>query len=371
MKIGILTFCNGENFGASLQCYALKSVINELGYDVEVINFYKKAQYGNRWLPSKAKVARIFYEIPYKNSLYIRKKKFEKFNSEMLLIDRNGRVNEESMSEYCKKYNIIIFGSDQIWNLDSRVYDKSKIYFGEFTFIGKKISYAASFGDDIKLAEQNSKYIFNNISKFTSVSVREKTGQKFLNSIGINAVQSPDPTLLLDSHIWRGLIDVNRLIKQDYILYYSVNCRKYSWKVAQRLSEQTGLKVINIVPHPKIIASGFTNYYDVGPMQFLNLIFNSSYVVTNSFHGTVFSIIFKKPFLSVFDEINGKKVLEERKHTLLSELGLLDHEVVMSSNIDKPLINAMENYNFDNAMDILSKMRIDAKEYLKESIDND
>jgi hypothetical protein len=371
MKIGILTFCNGENYGASLQCFALKQTIEKMGYNVEVINFYKQAEYGKEKLLSKAYIARMIYNLPFKKSLRRRTVKFEEYNSGMLSIFKKQKITEELIAKHCDKFDLIVFGSDQIWNLDSRVYDKSKVYFGDFDFDGKKISYAASFGDDIKFAEENAEYIINKLSQFHRVSVREKSGNDFLINVGIDCVQSPDPTLIVNESLWEELVSVNRIIKQDYILYYSVNCRKYSWRVAQKLSKETGLEVINLVPHPKIIGAGFKQRYDIGPIEFLNLVRNASYVVTNSFHGTVFSIIFQKPFLSVFDEINGEKVIEERKHTLLNNLGLTDHEITGSTIINEELINTIKDYDFSLSKKRLIGLREGAIEYLKEGLCDD
>lgn len=366
-KVGILTFFGGRNYGAALQCYALQITLKKLGVDAEVIKFKKEKVYGklkgkfSNYL-SKAYLARKIYAIPYIFQLKKKDRNFDNFFKKYFNFGTKDVISEDSIDKYVKKYETIIFGSDQIWNLNPKIYDRSKIFFGDFNYSGKKVSYSASFGDSINDAKMNKEYIKDKLSKFNSISVREKSGCDFLRDIGISSKLTVDPTMLLSSVEWDKLIDSTPVINGRYILYYSVNCRKYSWIIAKKLSKLTGLQVINLVEHPKIIGSGFKNYYSAGPIEFLNIIKNAEYVVTNSFHGTIFSIIFKKKFIPAFDENNGKIKIEERKYSILK---LLKLDNLIKTNSSKISLEEMENIYNRNIDELLKNIVNDSINYLE------
>lgn len=371
-RIGILTFHDGKNFGASLQCYALKKMLEKIFIDdqIDVVNFKKDRIYGNKNKVSINFIARKLYTSLYNNSIKKSNLKFDNFLKENLDIDTEVVIKEENIEDYIKDFDILFFGSDQIWNMNPKIYDRSHIFFGEFKFSGKKYSYAASFGDNLEYAEKNKDYILDKLKCFEKISVRENDGNEFLNRNGIESNQVVDPTLLLNEFEWNSLISKECLINHKYILYYSVNCRKYSWEIAKRLSKLVGLQVINIVPHPKIIMAGFKNYYSAGPLEFLNLVKNAEYIVTNSFHGTIFSIIFKKKFIPVFDEINGEIKIEKRKYSLLEAIDMTSMANTISSDISKIDFNSIYSKKTD---ELLKKFIENSKEYLidiKEHLDD-
>jgi len=360
-KVGLLTFHRGYNYGASLQCYALLKKIKDNNIPVEVIDFYKKKKYGNKRISFNL-IARNIYNFFYKKQLEEKKNRFDLFNENLLTISEIKNIFEDDI--YLKKINFdkyyekIVFGSDQIWNLDKKIYDRSDIYYGDFDFSGNKVAYAASFGDDLDEEKNNINFIKKNLRKFTSISVREESAMKFLEQIGIESKVVVDPTLLLEKEEWYNIIPPERIIEGKYILYYSVNCRKYSWNVAKKISKATGLKVINLTEHPKIIRSGFKNYYKAGPLEFLNILKNAEYVVTNSFHGTVFSALFNKKLVVAFDDFEGEIIKEERKYNLLEKLFLLDRIKTKDKDID---INNIQHCDCDEQ---ISHLREFSNNYL-------
>lgn len=370
MKIGILTFCNGYNYGAILQCYALQEFLKSKKIDAEVINFRKERKYSKYGLNilSPAFTLRKLYSFKYKNDI---KKKHDKFNSffkNSISFYPENSISENDISEYAKKYNIIIFGSDQIWNLSDKIYDKSRIFWGDFEFSGKKISYAASFGDSLEIAQENIEYVKYMLQSFTNISIREKSGSKFLEQNGIRNTHVVDPTLLLKKEKWIELCKSSGYKKnpEKYILYYSVNCRKYSWKVAKKLAKITGLKVINLEEHPKIIGANFINDYTEGPSEFLDLINKAEYIVTNSFHGTIFSIIFQKRFIPVFDFSDGKIIKEERKYSVLEMAGLLN---LITTSVDKIDISKYDGIDYNLVSKKLSKKINQSYKFLENSLE--
>lgn len=371
MKIGILTFCNGYNYGAILQCYALQKFLRNKNFEAEVINFRKEKKYnknGYNFL-SPAFTLRKIYSLKYKNDIKIKRNKFDTFFKENINFYPNEAINEEDVSEYAKEYDIIIFGSDQIWNLNDKIYDKSKIYFGDFEFGGKKISYAASFGDSIDVAKENIEYVKKMLDSFSAISVREKSGCEFLEQNNIKNTFVVDPTLLLSKIEWESLCKESdyKKIPSKYILYYSVNCRKYSWKIAKKLSKMTGLKVINLEEHPKIIGANFINDYTEGPCEFLSIIKNAEYVVTNSFHGTIFSLLFQKKLIPVFDSNNGEIIKEERKYSVLEAAGLLDIITTPEKDID---IKKYTNIDYSMVSEKLGKIIDTSCDFIESNVVN-
>ena len=370
MKIGILTFIGVENCGALLQAYALNQKLKEFGNEVELINLISNNEYERKnksSLKNRAFLARKIYYLMHFKSIKKRKIMFNKFREEYLPIyPKERKIYESELADICKKYNCLVCGSDQIWSQDPKLYDRSDAYFINFQFDGKRVSYAASFGDNLDYAEKNKNHIIPFIQKFDSVSVRETIAKEFLNNNDIKCEVTIDPTLLISKTEWEK-ISILPNIKEDYILYFSVNSRKYSINVAKKLSKRTGLKVIEINPHPKSWNSGFKKKYGIGPREFLGYILNAKYIVTNSFHGTVFSILFNKPFLAAFDEKEGKLVKENRKYTLLEMLKLQDCIMTESKMIDLSIINKICWEEINNNLENIKKESIN---YLKKNVYN-
>ena len=368
MKIGILTFIGVENCGALLQAYALSTKLTELGNEVELINLISNNEYNrknNSALKNKAFLARKIYYLFYSKSIKIRKEKFNDFRNNYLpIIPKEKKIYENELENNCEKYDYLVCGSDQIWSQDPKLYDRSDAYFINFPYKGKRISYAASFGDNLDYVEKIKEHIIPYLKKFNSISVREDEAKEFLEKNQIKCEVTVDPTMLISKKDWEK-ISIEPAEKEDYILYFSVNSRKYSINIANKLSKQTGLKVIELNPHPKSWNSGFKKKYGIGPREFLGYISRAKYIVTNSFHGTVFSILFKKPFLAAFDEKDGRIIKENRKYTLLEKLELQDCITTESKKIDLQIIN---NINWKKSIKDLDKIKNDSICYLKKNI---
>lgn len=369
-KVGILTFHAAYNYGAVLQAYALKEEIKNLGYECKIINFRSKSQIKkysviNTTKFNKAVLAKNIQNIFYIKQIKGRNEKFEKFINQKLDIYPKESISEKEIEKVINEFDYIICGSDQIWNLSEKVDDKNMCYFLNYKGNFKKISYAASFGDSIKEIEKDKDEILPLLKDFNYISVREKDAQKFLEKNAIKSQLTLDPTLLMKKEEWKTLLkDVD--IKKPYILYYSVNSRKYSINITKKVAKALGgIQVINLVLHPKSNFSGFKYEIDYSPEEFLTLVNNAKMICTNSFHGTVFSIIFEKPFIAMFDMKNNEIIKEERKYTLLKNLGLENkiYTENMEINVDKILET---NYNKVNQK--LECLKMKSIEFLKESL---
>ncbi|MDD7317918.1 MAG: polysaccharide pyruvyl transferase family protein [Prevotella sp.] len=310
MNIAILTFSKENNYGANLQCYALSKVLENLGHSVRIIDYQLPRRY------SKNPIYNLYQ--------YIQLIKFKSFRDKYFPPFTRKYTSKEELVNHCPKADCYIVGSDQVWNPDITRQAGTLTYF--FDFLpddAKRISYAASFGiDDIEKLD-NRLEVEELLKKFEALSVREHTGVELCNRlIGVKPVLALDPTLLLgDFSAFTNNVETNRLNtfffnqKKDY---YAI-----SLDIADRFNAE-----------PYILGNykrkkGFSNISFCGVEQWLNSLANSRFVLTDSFHCTVFSILYHRNFI-VFN-MPGKS---NRALTLLKELNL-EHRLCLN----------MEDYN--------------------------
>ena len=283
----------------------------------------------------------------------------------MLDVYPDNWIDETKLKQILNDFDYIVCGSDQIWNISEKVDDKSICYFLNCNGNFKKISYAASFGDNIIEVEKQKEKFIPLLKDFSNISVRENDAKEFLKLNGIDSELTIDPTLLLDKMEWNNIAK-DLEINEPYILYYSVNSRQYSIDITKKISKKmNGIKVINLVLHPKSGLSGFEYKIDCNPEEFLALVKNAKMICTNSFHGTVFSIIFEKPFIAMFDMHDGQMIKEERKYTLLKELGLESRIYTVKSKID---VEKILDTDYKESKKKLDDLKRKSLEYIKESL---
>ncbi|MEQ8155644.1 MAG: polysaccharide pyruvyl transferase family protein [Clostridiaceae bacterium] len=365
-KLGIMTFHAAYNYGANLQAYALLKTVNQFS-DAQILNFRPESQFMrdkkfNIKQISKVYLARKLYYLCNSKSIRKRNELFERFISEKLNAPLSDAVHEYELEEYSKNFDMILCGSDQIWGRSSKLYDRTMAYYINFPFHGKRASYAVSFGDNLDEVRNEEEELLPLLKKFDSISLREADAQRYLNGKGIEAKVNVDPTMLISQEEWSELAGSTPICDKPYVLYYTVNAREYSIKMANKTSEILNLPVISLTIHPKIVGKGFINKIEAGPIEFLNYLKFADFVVTNSFHGTIFSVIFEKPFVAVFDSKDGKLIREDRKANILEMLGLDSHMVKKESDID---IDFYKNYDFKYAKMKLETLKNDSINYLK------
>ena len=322
MKVEIITCHDVYNVGAGLQAYALQTYLTDAGHDVEIIDY--KPDYLSRHYRLDY-VANPKYDRPVIRQLYLlaklwgrlraknsdKKKQFDAFRSEKLRLSGQQYHSNEDLRKNCPAADVYIAGSDQIWN---PLFDNGKdpAFFLDFVKKGKRISYAASFAvdelpDDVKRQDQAW------LSDFNAVSVREKSGVKILDKMGISAVQTCDPVFLLDTGNWNSLMQNMQSSRYAYIYDFD----------GSNLIDQVLAEI-----KPDRIVSYFNNHQaDVhktcGPEQFLGYLFNAETVISNSFHATAFSLIFHKEFYVV----GRKEAINTRMIDLLETVGLRDRYI--------------------------------------------
>lgn len=338
MKIGVITFHRAINYGAVLQTYALQKRINEKGYKCEVIDYqcdafkdgYKAFKIYSKSL--KGIVSSII-QYPYKTN---KNRKFKDFINKKISISKEFYVS----SNICRTndiYSKFIVGSDQVWNCNLTNFDKT--YFLDFVKKDEmKNSYAASFGFS-EIPEDKISDYKSALSGYNYLSVREHSGQYMVNElINRKATIVLDPVFLLSSDQW-GKIAVQPNLNEKYILIYYLNDIKV-FEQAKKLSEITGYKVVciqNSMKRP--IKAKYIN--NAGPEEFLGWFKNATYVITDSFHGTAFSIIFKKQFWALLNTSKDNK--NSRIISVLEQMNLEDRILTVNKQID---INIRIDYNY-------------------------
>ncbi len=326
-SVGIITFHNAHNCGALLQTFALQETLKCMGYEVKIINYkdkeitrnYKLIRYSRK---NPFKTIKFLYESVkfYK----INKQRYDAFNN---FINHNLRLtklyqNTKSLKEDFPKFDYYITGSDQVWNvklIGRKAIDAYTLNFGNNNI--KRISYAASIGKsniDKRYQEQYRK----NISKLDYISVREETAKRVLKKMIDKPIEVVlDPTFLLTRNEWDNNLTKYKKYKEKYILIYLMEENEECKKIVEYLSEKTGMKVIHF-KREKIYKNELDNGYTCDPLEFVNMIRQAEYVVTNSFHATVFSIIYNKKFFTI-----PHSKVSSRTMDLLNTMGLKNRSI--------------------------------------------
>lgn len=339
-KIATVTFHRAHNYGAVLQAYALEKNINKK-YNAEILDYYDEKIFDQyKTIRFSGKNFFVFAKRLVKDILNFRIINQKRYNNFNLFIKSSLKLSNKYTYKNIKglakdNYNVLITGSDQVWNPDI-VGELSDIYtlnFGDAKI--KRISYAASIGNS-RIEEKYKEEYKKKISKIDYISVREEDGKKALEEIIDKPIEVVlDPTLLLTQEEWDKEIQECTNEKEKYILAYVVEENEEYRKIVNYLSEKTGLKIIHFEKRNKyknILRSAYTD----GPLEFVNLIKNAEYVIATSFHATVFSIIFHKKFFIVPHKKTGSRVTN-----LLEKLGIKNRTAYTLEDFEKI------DYNFE------------------------
>ena len=354
MKIGILTFSCADNYGALLQAYALKKTLEGRGHTVEIINYqdkriislYKIFAFNRESLGGFLKsFIKSCLKILQKETS--KKTKCNSFRNKYLSLTKKVyKIDEVSQLEF----DAIIVGSDQVWNVKST--RQNVAYFLPFDNSITKISYAASCGST-DVIKDNVDFFNQNLSRFDYISVREPSSANLLRSLfpNLDIYTASDPTLLASQDIWDQLI-VHRIISKKYVLIYRMTYNSLIEKTALEYAKNNNCIVVSVSnfnrPH-KI--KGIKDIRGIGPKEFLNLIYYADFVVTDSFHATAFSLIFKKQFASISHDTLGSRTVD-----LLFSLNL-NYRIVSSDERIQFVISNIIDYN-----DVSKKLAENRKE---------
>lgn len=319
-KVGIITVPYYENFGSVLQAFALKTYIEKYqGYRADIIPFQPKYQ-----------------EYIYFRDLGLQKKYLEKqelfnqFRKEHLDLPQKP-VDEDELQSF--NYDYYIAGSDQIWNPE--ITKLHSAYFLKFAPKDKvKISYAASMALNPKKQTVNDKIFANLIPNLDYISIREKTHQNYLQQFTHKKVETViDPTMLLNAEDYTEIISENSDMKEPYLLLYFLTHDSSAVDYGNMMAKKFGLKLIHyFADYPdRVFINDSKSFAFAGPKEFLGYVKNASLVLTNSFHGTVFSILFERPFYTY----TAKRDMLSRVLDLTEMLGLEDRRFNSQTDLSK------------------------------------
>lgn len=357
MKTYTITCHNVYNYGASLQAFALQKFLLSRGIDNKIIDYmpeYLSWHYHFRWWISPRgshygllkKCAPLRFCYVFRRYLrdvmsLKRKRAFDTFlESNMVLTKRCTTVDE--INKCVANADILIAGSDQIWNSYSLENGLDSAFYLDFgPCDAKRISYAASFGVNI-VKENTRKFVVEKLHRFNKLSIREEKGQHLLESLGFASTVVSDPVFLLEPAEW-GKIQGSKHIEGQYVLLYAIgSASKEMMKMASQIEKETGCKLISIRSNNPI--DKVSEVKDAGPAEFVDLIKNATYVLSNSFHATAFSLIFQKHFYSFS---YGSHKTSERIVNLLHSVGLDDRYNPDEFDKTKIIEYSMVNFKLD------------------------
>lgn len=382
-KVGLVTCYFKSNYGSLLQAYATQKFLDSLKIENETINIDKNIDFkkGKRkyytsqifnftFVKSKLGMIKLKFDKKVNKELgkniSIREKKFKEFRNQFRLTKELNTYAE--LKEYCKNFDNVLVGSDQLWLPVNVVSDYYTLNWVPDEI--NKISFSTSFGVS-SIPEKYEELYKKFLNRINYLSTREESGKKIIKDLtGRDAKVVCDPTLLFNKEEWMDIQKEVPIIKGKYILcYFLGNSIEYR-KFAEKLKEKTGYKIVSInhcdeyVKYSDVFAD--ETPYDIGPAGFLNLIRNAEYVCTDSFHGTVFSLINNVKFF-VFRRYNkrSKVSTNSRLDSLLGIVNLKERLLEGNEDIDK----AIEmNIDFSNVNKKLEEFRSDSKEFLEKAL---
>jgi hypothetical protein len=371
-SVGIITFHTSFNYGAVLQAYALQQVLTQMGYVSEIIDYCDDVLS----MKSLSRFRRVRHFVWHKVVKRVlvgteRQKETELFRDKYLQLST--KEYRSSIAVHCDppRYDAYITGSDQVWN--PKIHNNDPSYFLTFVPKGKRrISYAASFGVTT-VPEEFAGTCAEWLREISYISTREFEGQRLVKQLtGRDAVITLDPTLLLDQEHWNK-IAVPYEYPEEYILCYHMPGDKEVTRcidrVARRISALTGWSIINIGEKEYMrLVPRRSSIFDAGPAEFIGLIQNASFVVTNSFHGTAFSINYRKPFLVTVNEaLPPEKALSSRITSLLQIVGFETRLVP----VGKPVTGGWEDIlhpHYEGVEMLLQRERDKSFAFLREAL---
>ena len=329
-KIGVMTLdSRSYNYGGILQEYALCYVLEEVGFDAKIIDFdlsseiytfsYKRSLLNSNInkLTNKFKQRRKnTSKIDVSSYVSLRHEKFDQFRAAYLKLSK--RYTSKNISDADNEFDLFICGSDQIWNPDFNVPE----FFLDFVLGSqRKIIYGASLGRHELTKRQLSIYK-KMMLNLGHISVREDDAKTILQPLTSSEIEVVlDPTLLVQPNKWRELVRLPQKMDLKYIFCYFLDNNAEKQKAANKAAQELGLKIVTIpflhdCYEKQSETFGDYRFCKIGPQEFLGLICNANLVLTDSFHATVFSVLFKKDFWT-FSRDCGTYNMDSRIVTLL------------------------------------------------------
>lgn len=370
--INTVTFHRAHNFGSVLQTYALQETVvrlcaeKQIDCEYRIIDLYTDVQEELYRVFKRTNgidsVVKNMVALWYSRQLKEKHRKFTEFASKEFLLTKRYR-NDEELKVDTPAADIYISGSDQIWNVRSK--DFSPAYYLDFVHGKKKVSYAASLGPlKIDWAKYDAGGCRAALADYSTISVREQGSLENIAAISDAECQvHVDPTMLLRREDWRRIQSDANYNNGQYILLYCLEPSKEQLRMADAISKKLGLPIVVLRYNNKNdMFNHFVKKYDSGPEDFLAFIDHAALILSSSFHGTTFSLIYHKPFYC-FNGMRDNRISNTLKRMGLAERSLEQMEDVWRVTLEKP--------DGDKIEKVLDKERQRSKEYLRRALEID
>lgn len=372
MKIGILTRHHMYHHGAMLQAYGLQTVLEQLGHTPEMIDFREISHERSNHLIAfqplsliknvsltnylKRSVTLIGWSILNIFRRIKKNKTYEIFISQRMHYSSTTTKHDSELYHLPDVYDAYMVGSDQIWKINNERGGLDGPFFLPFAPEEKiRVAYAASFGKEI-LPEKYETELPGLLANFDAISIREKSSIPFIQKFTeLPVVNVLDPALLMRRKKWDEIV-LNPIVPEKYLFVYSVTWNRNLARFAKRVAKATGLKMVCI--GPDYTKMGLRDEV-CGPDTFIGYIKNATFVVTDSFHGTVFSIQYEKPFYSYPPKGEGLRISD-----LLSLLGIGDRLITSADDS----FDTDKNINYNSVNMILEEQRSISRRFLQNSL---
>ena len=338
-KIGILTFHRAFNYGAFLQCYSLKRYLEGNGYSVDVIDYWPNGHasaynyFNTEFFKRQSLIRKIRYLLTFLVSFrrkFVRFEKIKRLQTRYFNLDRNVKfVFGEQLKSL--KYDYILYGSDQIWwksRLENYI-GFDTVYWGQYVDSSiKKVSYAASMGI-IDLTDADKTCIDDWLSSFHKISVRENELRNHLREFTNHNIDLVcDPVFLTRKSDWEECLSSIKLPLR-YVLLFNLMHSAEARVVADKVAKDLNCEVVEISSMVLPWRFGKDLIQTADPFEFLYAIANAEFVISSSFHGTAFSVIFEKQFYSIGMQNNSGRVA-----SLLSILGIPERMISQAAQVN-------------------------------------
>ncbi len=357
MKVGIITIHVGTNFGSVLQTIATFDLIKSLGFAPEIIDYQPERVLFRRYLRDAfTSIRRLAWRCVLLPTYLANRHIFRGYLEKYVTLSRT-ITPKDNFQSTCPKYDYYVTGSDQVWNSIHNEGFDGRYYFEGLPEHSVKIAFASSIGRE-NFDEAEKPEVKELLDGYKAISVREDSAVKILSNLGIDSVQLLDPTFLLDRFQWKAYMS-NRIVKEPYMLIYTpYNTVDVDviYRSARRIADKCNLKVVTFSFdfQSEKRADRTIKYADPG--DFLSLMYYADFVITNSFHGTAFSINLNKQFF-VFQPSAFSTRIESilRKTKLLDRMMLTELAHNDIHEIDYTPVNKILDIEREVAKDFLIK----------------
>lgn len=363
-RIATLTLHRAQNYGSALQAYALQAFLAQLARDSkepffhyvidvappeqkEIYALYQKGAHPK----ALVKNALSFY---HRRALRSKREKFERFVEKNVPLSKACEASD--LTGLANETDVLLCGSDQIWNVRSR--DFAPWFYADFQTKAKKVSYAASFGPlEIDWSRYDAQKFAACLAEFDMLSVREQaSADQVLRLCQKDAQVHVDPTLLLTADDWRRVQSDADYRKGQYILLYCLEPTRAQLRFARRISRKLRLPILITKYNNKHdVCNFFVKRYDCGPEDFLSYVDHAALVLTSSYHGTLFSVLYQKPFY-VLDAANDQRISHFLGKVGMSERNLSCIEDLSRVRLTLPDYTRVQTY--------INQARACSREYL-------